>query len=176
MIIKYKHRANNPLDPYKYRALEIDAKSDGNKVVLGHNHNELTCSLIEYLDNCNPNTELAINIKQSGICDKLFDTLKSYTLKSYFVFDMAFSDYLEYEGKYPEHTASRLSEFENNNLYKNFRSKWVWVDIFTNYKFFDQSLIIPNKNIVVVSPELHNSNYKYEQLINNAYGICTDEI
>jgi hypothetical protein len=116
---------------------------------------------------------LAINIKQNGICDKLFDILKSYALKSYFVFDMSFPDFLEYEDKYPEHTASRLSEFEDDQ-YKRFKSKWIWVDIFTNYKFFDQSLIVPNKNLVIVSPELHNSNYKYKKLINNAYGICTD--
>ncbi len=180
-MIFYKHRANNLNDPLKYKALEIDIKWDTyhQEIILGHDCCDFKCCLIDYLDKCNEETELAINIKQSGLVNALnceYYKSKFNKLKSYFFFDMSIPDLLEYIKICPEHTAFRMSEYE---LRFYDECKWIWLDFFNNE--FDicmyDTIIKSDKNIVIVSPELHNNknNLNIDNII-ECYGICTDII
>lgn len=173
-MVLYKHRANQITDPFEYKALEIDVKFSNGEVVLGHDVDEITCSLIDYLANCNTETELAINIKQSGMASVLTDILPKYPLKSYFYFDHALPDLLLYLQIDPEHTAFRWSEYacENHNFSK---AGWIWVDFF-HYHESNDKLMYFNKKFVVASPELHKSDYRYKNLTQHAYGLCTDDL
>jgi hypothetical protein len=180
-IIKYQHRSNKLESPIKYRAMEIDVKSNGYEIVLGHNWNVEECSLEEFLKLCDPDTELAINIKQSGLCVELERILSLYNIKSYFYFDQAVPDLIEYLEICPEHTAIRLSEYEimNDAIYKNYNYGWIWFDIFNEgqYLKFDKEFEFPeNKRVVVCMPSLHNSKYQYKHLLKskNIYGYCED--
>ena len=125
-MITYKHRANLLTDPLRYAAVEVDVKMNNGQVVVGHNTDHIDCLFEDYLKNCNENTELAVNIKQSGMAKILYEMMSKCKVKSYFFFDMAVPDLLDYISLCPQHTAYRISEYET----QRFDVDWVWLDYF----------------------------------------------
>ena len=178
-MIKFKHRANSLMHPRQYKAVEVDVRSDGKNLVVGHDWDKPDCYFLNYLEKCTKDSTLAINVKEDGLCDVLCDIMSKFKVRDYFFFDMSVPDLLNYIKKCPEHTAFRMSEFENKTYTK---CGWVWLDYFNYenyilYKKYNYHLN-PNKyKIVVVSPELHNI-HELELLPEhmNYYGICTDYI
>lgn len=180
-MILFKHRANQLTDPDKYWALEIDVKSDTKHLVVGHDSTENVCSLHTYLSRCTENTILAINVKQTGIVTEILKLVKESSVPEFFLFDLVFPDTLELSAVAPEHLAVRVSEYETLDIYKNLNYEWIWLDIFQHHDRFDYNEckfthLISNKKVVVVSPELHGSSYRYNNLTHDAYGLCTDDL
>lgn len=168
-MVNYKHRSNNVLAPLTHKAMEIDVKFENGDIVLGHDGSDVACTFEAFLANCNKNTELAINIKQSGMAKELVKLLANYKLKSYFFFDMAVPDLLEYITLTPEHTAYRVSEYERYDVDFD-RCGWVWLDYFKDFEHNDVPYISTAKQ-VVASPMLHGSSYQYKMLTKKAYGL-----
>lgn len=168
-MIIYKHRANLLTDPLKYTAVEVDVKINNRQVVIGHNADHVDCLFEDYLKNCNENTELAINVKESGMVKKLCELMSKVKVKSYFFFDMAVPDLLDYISFCPQHTAYRISEYET----RLFDADWIWLDYFTFTTELKNEFL--GKKVVVVSPELHGFRHRYK-LDFSYYGVCTDDI
>jgi hypothetical protein len=180
-MIIYKHRANHLEDPLKYKYLEVDIKYNYHTygLITGHDISEEICNFSEYLDNCNKHTQLAINVKQTGLLEILNNPVyksKLNKLKSYFFFDMSIPDLLDYIKIFPNNTACRMSEYELR-LYDE--CKWIWLDFFNSefdYCMYNTILKF-KKNIIVVSPELHkNNNILDIKKLKYCYGICSDII
>lgn len=177
-MIKYKHRANN-IEYIKHnQGLEIDVFANNGELVIGHDYSKPIMTLDNYLKKCVRN-DLAVNVKQSGLSKPLYSMLKYYydkkKIKSFFMFDMSTPDLFEYMDLCPQHTAFRLSEYEYV-MYTD--CKYVWLDFFDA----DDTAMICMDNveekykIVVVSPELHNNNFKYPlNILHKFYGVCTDD-
>lgn len=174
----FKHRANRLIDPYLHKNLEIDVKSNGYEIVLGHNWNQSSCTLIDYLKNCSYDTQLAINIKESGLAEPLREIMNLYShkIKDFFFFDMAMPDSLPYIKLFGgNHVAVRLSEFENKLISP---CKWIWLDFFKGSGDYEKYYpYTKNYKIVVVSPELHGiKKIIPNNILKNFWGICTDNI
>ena len=189
-MVKYAHRKNEFNDPKKYQALEIDLKAkvswDCNRLVLGHNWDQINCSFWEFINECNSDTKLAINIKTAGLAKFLHETAyKSILdkLANYFFFDMAIPDQIEFQKYFPNNTACRWSEFENQH--NTGKTDWIWFDYFDAEKneaeFWYELLqaTATGAKVVVVDPLMHGTNLYID--LNEldrygAYGICTDNV
>lgn len=175
-MIRFKHRANTTIDLFRYNAVEIDVKGYDSNIVLGHDWTVIGPTFKSYLSYCTENHVLAVNIKQSGIHEEVIRLVKQSKVKEFFLFDFTFPDLFECSKKYPEHTAVRISEYEDFRQYEKFTYDWIWIDVFNNHENYDQTLHFSDKKMVIVSPELHGSDYRYVNLVQGCYGICTDEI
>ena len=126
---------------------------------------------------------IALNIKADGLQLLVKQMVESSGMKNYFAFDMSVPDMRGYfsEG-IPTYT--RLSEYEQNPSYLE-KSIGVWLDAFESewydINIFDH-LIKKNKQIAIVSPELHGRPHydlwtflKTNKLYQNSLiSICTD--
>jgi hypothetical protein len=180
MCIKFKHRVNNLADAKDFNSIEIDVKYYNGDIWLGHNADVNEMKLRDFLEtNKNKDLYLAINVKQSGLCDLLESIMKEFKIQKYFYFDMAVPDLIEYINKCPDHAAYRFSEFEYHNFSK---CKYVWIDFFKKESYNELNDIVNfnifnNKKIILVSPELHNLDLKLgEEILNKFYGVCTDYV
>jgi hypothetical protein len=106
---------------------------------------------------------LALNIKADGLQVKLKELLLKYDINNYFVFDMSVPDGLQYL-KYDIKSFTRESEYETiPSFYDD--SCGVWLDEFYDHWIKKETIekhIDNNKNICIVSPDLHKREYKKE--------------
>lgn len=128
---------------------------------------------------------LALNIKSDGLQEPLMNLIKKYNIENYFVFDMSVPDALGYIKK-EMNVYTRQSEYEQVPSFYS-ASKGIWLDEFlSNWITKDkiQNHIDNNKSICIVSPELHQRNYKDEwntykenfDIANSTIvNICTDK-
>lgn len=127
---------------------------------------------------------LALNIKSDGLQAKLKTLLVKYKIENYFVFDMSVPDGLGYL-KNDLNVFTRQSEYEKEPSFYN-ESTGIWLDEFQGHwitKGVIESHLKNNKQICIVSPDLHKREYKAEwehyKLIEKELGInnlmlCTD--
>jgi glycerophosphoryl diester phosphodiesterase len=127
---------------------------------------------------------IALNIKSDGLHDLLIDSLAG--IEGYFVFDMSVPDTVGYKDKGINYY-TRYSDYEPSPALLS-KAKGVWFDNFSDGNLDCLKLIelLKNeKNIVLVSPELHRFDYKnYWTSLNalflqhpeymNLVSICTD--
>jgi hypothetical protein len=167
---------------------ETDIRDYKGNLVISHDIANENCITVEDFlsvynkyDNGLP---LALNIKADGLQAKLKSLLDDYGVTNYFVFDMSVPDGLRYL-KQNIKTFTRQSEYETEPSFYD-ESGGVWLDEF-NVHWIDidtiKEHIMNNKQICIVSPDLHKREYKkewqhYRQLekelgVNNLM-ICTD--
>lgn len=127
---------------------------------------------------------LALNIKSDGLQAKLKALLAEYKIENYFVFDMSVPDGLGYL-KNDLNVFTRQSEYEKEPSFYN-ESTGIWLDEFQGHwitKEVIESHVKNQKQICIVSPDLHKREYKAEwghyKLIEKELGInnlmlCTD--
>lgn len=130
------------------------------------------------------NLPLALNIKADGLQLRLKKFIDLFNLKNYFVFDMSVPDALGYL-KFGIKTFTRQSEYEvAPNFYE--QAAGVWLDEFHQH-WINETIIAQHiqfeKQICIVSPELHRRTYAsewqhYKEIeqrlgINNLM-LCTD--
>ena len=124
---------------------------------------------------------LALNIKSDGLQKQLKIILEEFNILNYFVFDMSMPDLINYK-KYFISFYTRLSEYEKEPIFIS-ESNGIWIDCFAN-DFSDyeklKSLILENKSLCFVSPELHGRDYidfwkklKFNYNNKNVF-LCTD--
>jgi glycerophosphoryl diester phosphodiesterase len=146
---------------------ETDIRDYKGNLVISHDIADENCLKVSELfkiynryDNTLP---LALNIKADGLQTKLKTLLEKYKITNYFVFDMSVPDGLQYL-KHNIKSFTRESEYEMApSFYDDACGIWLdefkdhWIDKETIKKHIDN-----NKNVCIVSPDLHKREYKKE--------------
>jgi hypothetical protein len=126
---------------------------------------------------------LALNIKADGLQQPLSNLLNQYQITSYFVFDMSVPDTIGYIKKRIRFY-SRQSEYEPMPAFYD-ECAGIWLDSFHGTWFSNRVImdhLSKNKEVAIVSSELHNREYKtlWEQLKEDGLNksealiLCTD--
>ena len=167
--------------------IETDIRDYNGEIVISHDIPDKNCIKLEQVFSAykkfQQDLPLALNIKSNGLQDKLKKSLEKYKIKNYFVFDMSVPDALTYyKGNCVFFT--RKSEYEEVPSFYS-QAKGVWMDEFVSH-WINEKLVSKcvkdGKKICIVSPELHQRNYKkewpeykkLEQHLKVQLMICTD--
>jgi hypothetical protein len=144
---------------------ETDIRDYNGELVISHdipNGDNITFeNFLEIYKELNDSLPLALNIKSDGLQHKIKNLLDKFNIENYFLFDMSVPDGILYI-KENLITYTRQSEYENPPAYYQF-AYGVWLDQF-NYDWLTEEVIKNhfnnNKKICLVSPELHNRDYR----------------
>ena len=157
------HRVNKIKDliktPQNY-GVEIDLRDFGKDLVLEHDPFKRGQSFEKYLKKYHHGT-LILNVKSERIEYRIIDLLKKYKMKNYFFLDSSYPLIIDMTKKNIRDIAIRISDyesFENIKKIKN-KCKWVWLEIFDNFKISKKEIDYLKRNsikVCLVSPELHN--------------------
>tara|TARA_B100001063_G_C16655542_1_gene498281 strand:+ start:79 stop:663 length:585 start_codon:yes stop_codon:yes gene_type:complete len=134
---------------------EIDVRTNGSNLILGHDPFMKGDKLEDYLENYNHKT-LVLNIKEAGIEEKVLSLVKKYSIKSYFLLDVEMPYLYKATINGQKNIAVRFSEYENIFLAKYFKNKlkWVWIDTVTKLPINKNNKKILNKfKSCIVCPE-----------------------
>ena len=134
---------------------EIDVRTNGSNLILGHDPFMKGDKLEDYLENYNHKT-LVLNIKEAGIEEKVLSLVKKYSIKSYFLLDVEMPYLYKATINGQRNIAVRFSEYENIFLAKYFKNKlkWVWIDTVTKLPINKNNKKILNKfKSCIVCPE-----------------------
>ena len=167
---------------------ETDIRDFKGELVISHDISDENCisakEMLEIYNKYDKTLPLALNIKADGLQIKLKELLEEYKIENYFVFDMSVPDGLGYL-KQNIKAFTRQSEYETIPSFYD-ESCGIWLDEFQGHwinKEVIQEHIKNNKQICIVSPDLHKREYQkewqhYKEIeqelgINNLM-ICTD--
>lgn len=167
---------------------ETDIRDYKDKLVISHDIADEKCisvkEMFEIYNKYDNTLPLALNIKADGLQIKLKELLEEYKITNYFVFDMSVPDGLEYL-KQNIKAFTRESEYEKIPSFY-YEAYGIWLDEFQRHwitKEVIEKHIKNNKQICIVSPDLHKREYKKEwqhykdiekELGENNLMICTD--
>ena len=167
---------------------ETDIRDYKGELVISHDIADEKCisvkEMFEIYNKYNSALPLALNIKADGLQAKLKELLLEYKITNYFVFDMSVPDGLHYL-KQDIKAFTRESEYEKiPSFYED--ACGIWLDEFQGH-WIDKEVVTRhiknNKQICIVSPDLHKREYKKEwqdykeiekELRVNNMMICTD--
>lgn len=177
--------------PYR-GGVETDIRDYNGSLVISHDiATKDSLSLDDFLSlysnyNIHTNSTLALNIKSDGLQIELKSILQKYKIENYFVFDMSVPDALGYI-KYGLNVFTRQSEYETTPpFYQD--AKGVWLDEFHTHWIDEKTIeshLKNNKQICIVSPDLHKRDYTKEwqeykeieiRLNNPNLMLCTDKV
>lgn len=167
---------------------ETDIRDYKSDLVISHDIADETCISVthffELYNHFDTSLPLALNIKSDGLQAKLKALLVEHRIENYFVFDMSVPDGLGYL-KNDLNVFTRQSEYEKEPSFYN-ESTGIWLDEFQGHWITKEVIerhVKNNKQICIVSPDLHKREYKAEwehyKLIEKELGInnlmiCTD--
>lgn len=167
---------------------ETDIRDYNGKLVISHDipdEKAITVERFFEIYNKYDNTlPLALNIKSDGLQLELKRLIEKHNITNYFVFDMSVPDGLQYL-KHNIKSFTRQSEYEINPSFYE-KACGIWLDEFKSHWINRDTLNLhnkSNKNICIVSPDLHKRDYEKEwnnyKNIENELGIndimlCTD--
>jgi glycerophosphoryl diester phosphodiesterase len=167
---------------------ETDIRDYNGELVVSHDIADEKCisakEMFEIYNRYDNALHLALNVKADGLQSKLKGLLEEYKIENYFVFDMSVPDGLQYL-KHNIKSFTRESEYEKIPSFYD-EACGIWLDEFQGHwidKEVIQKHIENNKQICIVSPDLHKREYQkewqhYKEIekelgINNLM-ICTD--
>ena len=143
--------------------IEMDLRDHNGNIIISHDlvNTKKVYYFYKFLNDfskkINKNhTVLALNIKSDGISEILKKTLKKYSIKNYFVFDMSVPELIKYKKKRIKFF-ERFSNYEKNLVFNN-SSDGIWVDNFFGEYNFPKLKI--KKKMCFVSPECHLKKHK----------------
>jgi len=166
---------------------ETDIRDYKGELVISHDIADEKCisvkEMFEIYNKYDDTLPLALNIKADGLQVKLKELLEEHKITNYFVFDMSVPDGLGYI-KQSLKAFTRESEYEKIPSFYD-ESCGIWLDEFQGHWITKEVLekhIKNNKQICIVSPDLHKREYKKEwqhyKKIEKELGlnmmICTD--
>ena len=137
---------------------ETDLRDFNGKLVISHDPpGSDAMSFEEFLDITPKTLFLALNVKSDGLAKEAIQTLKRRGHDAYVFFDMSVPDMRSYV-RMRAPVAARLSEFEPWVDALMADASYIWLDAFEG-DWYDAAyltkLLATNKNILVVSSELH---------------------
>lgn len=106
---------------------------------------------------------LALNVKADGLQEKIKELIQKYQIQNYFMFDMSVPDGLVYI-KHNLTVFTRMSEYEKDPSFYD-EASGVWLDEFYRHwitKDIIASHLKNRKKVCIVSPDLHQRDYKKE--------------
>lgn len=146
---------------------ETDIRDYKGELVISHDIADEKCisvkEMFEIYNKYDNDLPLALNIKADGLQVKLKELLEEYNLNNYFVFDMSVPDGLQYL-KQNIKSFTRESEYEKAPSFYD-EACGIWLDEFQGHwitKEVVEKHIKNNKQICIVSPDLHKREYKKE--------------
>lgn len=147
--------------------IELDLRDYRKQVVISHDPpfgNEMSFEdFLKLYVKAPREVQLALNIKADGLQEPIQKLLFKYGVTKYFLFDMSIPDTLGYFQKQMK-VFTRLSEIElQGPLYD--QSSGLWLDQFYNHWITKEKIaryLKQNKDICIVSPELHHRKYLTE--------------
>lgn len=167
---------------------ETDIRDYKDKLVISHDMADEKCisvkEMFEIYNKYDNTLPLALNIKADGLQTKLKELLEEYNITNYFVFDMSVPDGLGYL-KQNMKAFTRESEYEKVPSFYD-EACGIWLDEFQEHwitKEVIEKHIKNNKQICIVSPDLHKREYikewQHYKIIEKELGIdnlmiCTD--
>ena len=167
---------------------ETDIRDYKGELVISHDIGDEKCisvkEMFEIYNKYDNTLPLALNIKADGLQVKLNELLEEYKIENYFVFDMSVPDGLGYL-KQNMKAFTRESEYEKLTSFYD-EAYGIWLDEFQGHwitKEVIEKHIKNNKQICIVSPDLHKREYKKEwqhykdiekELSIDNLMICTD--
>jgi hypothetical protein len=167
---------------------ETDLRDYKSELVISHDIANEDCisvkEMFEIYNKYDNTLPLAFNIKADGLQVKLKKLLEEFNISNYFVFDMSVPDSLGYL-RHNIKAFTRESEYEREPAFYK-ESFGIWLDEFQGHWITQDVIekhIKNNKQICIVSPDLHNREYieewKHYKEIEKVLGIsnimiCTD--
>ena len=146
---------------------ETDIRDYKGELVISHDIANQNCigvkEFFEIYNKYDNTLPLALNIKADGLQVKLKELLREYNITNYFVFDMSVPDGLVYL-KHNIKTYTRESEYEKIPSFYN-EACGIWLDEFQGHWIDKVTIgkhIKNNKQICIVSPDLHKREYEKE--------------
>jgi hypothetical protein len=145
---------------------ETDIRDYQDNLVISHDIPDGQCMradiLFQVYRRIDSNPPLALNIKADGLQQKLKNLLYKYQIENYFVFDMSVPDALGYLQS-GMNTFTRQSEYEQSPSFYE-EAQGVWIDCFLGSDWINERIISQHlerdKQVCLVSPELHNREYQ----------------
>lgn len=164
--------------------IETDLRDFDGNIIISHDMPKKDSSsisidkLFQLYNNLNSNEILALNIKSDGLSNLINNSIKKYNIKNYFFFDMSVPDMLHYKNA-SLNFFTRHSDIELEPTFYS-ESSGVWLDELCSTWISEEVIekhYSNNKNICIVSPELHgrphkNSWEKYKKIHMNYPKIC----
>ena len=153
-----------------FKALEIgygfesDIRDFEGRLVISHNiadKNSCNAELVfKELARYKNNYCFAINIKADGLKWLVKEYTEKYNITNYFLFDMSVPQMVEFD-EMGLRFFSRQSEYEMEPILYE-KAAGVWIDSFHDMSWITEDLLLRhiqnNKEVCIVSPDLHNRN------------------
>ena len=142
--------------------VEIDIRSDSNKLILHHDPFTEGTPFEEWLDHFEHNT-LILNVKEEGLENKILDLMKLKNIENYFFLDQSFPFLLKSAKSGERRCAVRVSEFESIDTALSLAPMidWAWIDCFSKFPLTGNEASLLKDcglKLCIVSPELHGGN------------------
>ena len=169
-MIPIIHRVNKSEDLISLPSdlgIEIDIRSDGQNLVLGHDPKQYTENLESYIESFK-HSFLIANIKESGIENQVIQSMNEKKIENFFLLDVEFPYILQNYKRNGNYLSLRYSKYESIESIKPFigKVKWIWVDTYADFNI-DKNIanILKNFNICIVSPSRWNSGYDLKYFV-----------
>ncbi len=169
-MIPIIHRVNKSEDLISLPSdfgIEIDIRSDGQNLVLGHDPKQYTENLESYIESFE-HSFLIANVKESGIENQVIQSLNKKKIENFFLLDVEFPYILQNNKKNGNYLSLRYSKYESIESIKPFigKVKWIWVDTYADFNV-DKNIanILKNFKICIVSPSRWNSEYDLKYFV-----------
>lgn len=153
---------------------EIDIRADRSNLILNHDPFKKGEKLENFLDEYKNGT-LVLNIKESGIEDKVLEEVRKREIKSYFLLDVEAPYLYKAIEKGERNISLRFSEYEpiENTIVFDNKFDWLWIDVITRLpidkynieiiKKYKTCLVCPSRwnktNIKEIKNNLNSLNY-----------------
>ena len=183
------HRVNN-FDKLskvnKDYGVEVDVIYEKNQLLLKHSPFDTSSGLVSLEDflKVYDNKRIIINVKTSGIEEKIINTANKYS-DNFLLLDVEFPFIVKNYKNYGKYLMLRISRYESINDLQYFKNyiDWIWLDTYQSFEFNKDFINLLNLfNICLVSIERWDENYNISNFINevrdldlNIKAVMTDE-
>lgn len=146
--------------------IETDIRDMNSRIVISH---DMPCGDMLTLDELfslyvklQAKTIMALNVKADGIQTEAQKLLTKYDIQNYFLFDMSVPEFVV-NNKLNLISFTRQSDIERECILYS-KATGVWVDSFFDDRWLKKDTILEHlangKKVALVSPELHQHDYK----------------
>lgn len=164
--------------------VEIDIRSNKGIPYLSHYIQEDGPLFEDWLEHYKLKGTLVLNVKEEGLETILISLLEKHNIHNYMFLDEPFWYLLNSSRNLKnKNFAIRVSKFESIETALKSRelSDWIWYDYFDNYVNVEdlKKLIDIGYKVIMPSPELVNSNTKYDDILEKhhikLWAICKNK-
>ena len=170
--------------------MEIDIRSQGNRLVLGHDPGVLDSYFDEWLEGFGHEL-LILNVKEDGLETRVISLMSEILDKmpDHFFLDQSFPTLVSSILSGQRYSSLRVSEYESIDVLNFLPTEWVWMDSHTgDWSFINQEMISLQQNGIkfcLASPELrgkgkiediHKLKFLMGQIGFKPNAICTKSI